>query len=570
MITAAKKAVLGLALAAASAGGAWAADVRWKASGDLTAVYTDNVYYESNDSVTPEVSTTGASASGGIGLTSTTPRSEFALGYKGSYRNFPSETGANNMEQYLALTWNTFLSQRTSLSLLETASRSPEADNYEDRGVDQGLTVGTRAGQFRNTTGIGLTTRMAPRWNFRADYAYRLLNNGKIQRPDDAPPATAECNGGFCIPGSGVDTNGDGTLDEAGPTVENLDLLDERGHTASVGVSHSLTPSSDLTLSATYIRNATFDDLFGGTEIRKSHSVGGNVIYAWRRVRGGGSAPATDVTPGADAKAPRASGAGAAGGATTDEAPAQTPVRRPGEEQPVAPLSAGSDERPRGGIQAARLAAQRAAGPSAGRVFALPTDTLNVWFGVGAYRVTDTLGRDLADILQVTDRTESSTEYSGEIGAIRTYGRGSLSTGITRGVSTFEGLGRRLVVDGNGDGTLDTVVQVPAGSSVRTTLYASYILTLTRVSHFSFSLNATRRVGIEKREFTVPGESSDVGRTSVTAIGAGVGYDLQFASWGGLRASYRYVQQHAPGTQLLSDLDFGRSTAIVGLFFATR
>jgi hypothetical protein len=574
-MTAAKRSAFGIVLAAATAastsGLCLAADLRWKATGDVTAVYTDNVYYESDQSATDAVATTGGSASFGIGLTDATPRSELAFGYKGSYRNFPRETKANNLEQYLSLTWNTFLSQRVSLTLLETASRSPEADNYEDRGVDQGLTVGTRARQFRNTSGFGFNVRMAPRWSFRADYAYRLLNNGRIQRPKDAPPATAECNGGFCIPGPGTDSNGDGTIDEAVPTVENLDLLDERGHTASAGISHQLSPSSDLTLSATYIRNATLDDLFGGSTIRRSHSYGGNVIYAWKRVRGAvvslsdeTSTTETKKTPAGGTSTSTSAGSGEA----VDESQ-RTTQRRPTDEAPVAPLSAGS-ERPRGGIEAARHAAQQAAGPNAGRVFALPTDTLNIWFGAGAYRVTDTLGNRLATLLGATNREESSTEYSGEIGLIRTYGRGSISAGLTRGVSTFEGLGRRELVDTNGDGTAETAVQIPAGSAVRTTLYASYIFTLTRISHFNFSLNATRRSGIESREFDIQGEQADAGRSRVTAVGAGIGYDLQFASWGGLRASYRYVKQRAPGTQLLSDLDFGRSTAILGFFFTTR
>src|SRR5262249_46051679 len=159
-----------------------------------------NVYFESNNSQTPAVSTAGASLGGGVGLTSTTPRSDLALGYKGSYRNFPQETKANNLEQYLTLSWDTFLSQRTSFTLIEAASSSPEVDNFEDRGVDQGLTVGTRARQIRNTTGVGLSTWLSPRWSFRVDYAYRFLDNGKIQRPEGAPPTTTECNPGFCFP----------------------------------------------------------------------------------------------------------------------------------------------------------------------------------------------------------------------------------------------------------------------------------------------------------------------------------------------------------------------------------
>jgi len=562
-MTTAKRWILGLALATAPCGLATAADIRWRAGGELLAVYTDNVYFESKDSQTPAVSSGGASAGGGFGLTSSTPRSEFDIGWKGSYRNFPQETNANNLEQYLVITWSTLVTQKTSFNLFENASSSPEVDNYEDRGVDQGLTVGTRARQFRNMTGLGVTTQMTPRWSFRADYAYRLLNNGEIQRPDDAPPSTADCNGGFCIPGGIVDENGDGTPDELEPTVEDLNLLDERGHTANVGFTRQLSLASDLTVSATYLHNTTTDDLFGGSTIRKSHSYGGNVVYAWWREKTGGEAP-TDTTGPMDVQ--KQPGAPVPG--TPNEPPPVT--RRPGDDQPIAPLSAGSDGRPHGGIQAARVAAQRAGGVRSGRFFELPTDSLNIWCGVGVYRVTDTIGKQLEEILKPAENSETSTEYSGEVGLIRTYGRGALSAGLTHGVSTFEGLGRRETVDTNGDGTLDTEVQVPAGSAVRTTLYGSYVFTLTRASHFAFSLNATRRSGISNREFDFQNETADIGQTRVTAIGAAIGYDLQFADWGGLRVSYRYTTQDAPGTQLLSDLDYAKQTATLGMFFTTR
>lgn len=561
-MTAPKRWVLGLALAGASWRLARAADVKWNVAGDFLAVWTDNVYFESNDSETPAVSTTGAELGGGVGLTSTTPRSDFTLGYKAAYRNFPQETNANNLEQYLTLSWDTFLSQRTSFTLIEAASSSPEADNFEDRGVDQGLTVGTRARQFRNTTGIGINTWISPRWSIRADYAYRLLDNGKIQRPEDAPPPT-NCNEGFCTPPE--DTNGDGTPDtpEFEPSVESLDLLDERGHAANLGFSHQLTPASDLTFSATYLHTTTTDDLFGGSTIRKSHSYGGNVIYAWTRTRTAGVVPEETEGP-ADVKTvPGAPGA-------TPATPEQTPPqRRPIDEQPVAPLSAGSD-RPRGGVQSARVAAQRAAGPRAGKIFLLPEDTLNLWFGVGVYRVTDTLGSQLTEILRPKEDSLTSTEYAGEIGLIRTYGRGAIAAGLTHGVSTFEGLGQREIADLDGDGIPDTEVQIPAGSALRTTLYGSYVFTLTRVSHFAFSLNATRRVGIASREFDFETETEDIGETRVTTLGAGVGYDLQFAEWGGMRVSYRYTTQNAPGRQLLSDLDYGKNTATLGMFFTTR
>ena len=557
--------VLALALAASPwCGLAKAADVKWQASGELLAVWTDNVYYEAKDSQTPAVSTAGASAGGGIGLTSTTPRSDLALGYKGSYRNFPQETNANNLEQYLTLSWDTFLSQRTSFTLIEAASSSPEVDNFEDRGVDQGLTVGTRARQIRNTTGVGLSTWLTPRWSLRVDYGYRLLDNGKIQRPEGAPPTTEECNGGFCIPGGGTDTNGDGTVDEPPPSVEDLDLLDERGHAANLGFTHMLSPSSDLTFSATYLQTTTTDDVFGGSAIRRSHSYGGNVIYAWSRRRTAAVAPEEHEGPVDMATRPGAPATGAAG--TEGQTP---PPRRPNEEEPIAPLSAGSD-RPRGAIASARFAAQRAAGPRAGKFIQLPDDTLNVWFGVGVYRVTDTLGSQLTEILQPKENSLTSTAYSGEVGLIRTYGRGALAAGLTHGVSTFEGLGRREFVDLNGDGTLDTEVQIPAGSALRTTLYGSYVFTLTQASHFAFSLNATRRVGIASREFDFQNEEQDIGTTRVTALGAGIGYDLQFGEWGGLRVSYRYTVQDAPGKQLLSDLDYGKNTATLGMFFTTR
>jgi len=149
--------MMGLALAAGAARTAIAADIRWKAAGELLAVWTDNVYFEAEDSQTAPVSTTGASAGGGFGLTSSTPRSEFDIGWKGSYRNFPQETNANNLEQYLVMTWSTLLSQKSSFNFSETASSSPEVDNFEDRSVDQGLTVGARARQFRNMTSVGLT-----------------------------------------------------------------------------------------------------------------------------------------------------------------------------------------------------------------------------------------------------------------------------------------------------------------------------------------------------------------------------------------------------------------------------
>jgi len=255
----------------------------------------------------------------------------------------------------------------------------------------------------------------------------------------------------------------------------------------------------------------------------------------------------------------------------TDQTPA---VRRPGEGEPIAPLTVGSDGRPHGGVRAARVAAQRAAGARSGRFFELPVDALDIWFGAGVYRVTDTLGADLVQALQVEDDTESSIEYSGEIGVIRTYKRGALSAGITHGVSTFEGLGRVATVaeDANSDGTIEdnevTQVQLPPGSAVRTTLYGSYVFTLTRVSHFAFSLNLTRRSDINGRQFDTSAGEVDVNETRVTALGAGVGYDLQFADWGGLRFSYRYTVQR--GTELLNDLDYGRQTATLGMFITTR
>ena len=100
------------------------------------------------------------------------------------------------------MTWNTLVTQKTSFNLFEYASSSPEVDNYEDRGVDQGLTVGTRARQFRNMTGVGVTTQLPPRWSFRADYAYRLLNNGNIERPPDAPPRRRSATAGSAPPGA--------------------------------------------------------------------------------------------------------------------------------------------------------------------------------------------------------------------------------------------------------------------------------------------------------------------------------------------------------------------------------
>jgi hypothetical protein len=388
-----------------------------------------------------------------------------------------------------------------------------------------------------------MTSKLSPRWSFRADYAYRLLNNGRIQRPADAPPSLVECTpggGGFCVPLPDLD--GDGTPDPPAPAVENLTLLDETGHTLSVGVSHALTEVSDLTASATYVTNRSADDLFGGATLHKANSAGVNVVYAWRRVKTGSHAVQDE---------------------TGEPVDVQTPLRRPSEEQPVAPLSAGTEGRPRGGISAARQAAQRAAGPSAGKVFALPTDTLDAWVGVGAYRVEDEFDREIVQILGTSgSRKNSSTEYSAELGMIRTYGRGSLSAGLTRGVSTFEGLGRRTLVDTDQDGTTETPVEIPLGAAVRTTLYGSYVFTLSRVSYLDASINGTRRESVE-REF-------DGQRAVVTALGAGLGYDLQFARWGGLRMSYRYTRQLAPGNQLLSDREFDSQTAFLGLFFSTR
>ena len=54
----------------------------------------------------------------------------------------------------------------------------------------------------------------------------------------------------------------------------------------------------------------------------------------------------------------------------------------------------------------------------------------------------------------------------------------------------------------------------------------------------------------------------------ITAIGAAVGYDLQFADWGGLRLSYRYTTQ--VGTKVFNDLDYDKQTATLGMFFTTR
>ena len=617
--------VLVLVVAALSLRAAAAADIRWKAAAELLAVWTDNVYIEADDSQTAPVDTAGASLGGGFGLTSSTPRSEFDIGWKGSYRNFPEETNANNLEQYLVLTWSTLVSQRTSFNLYETASFSPEVDNSEDRGVDQGLTVGTRAKQFRNMTGLGMTTMLSQRWSFRADYNYRLLDNGDIERPEGAPPTGVVCNPGFCVPGDldgdGTidDQNGDGTIDDADGdgtidsvplSVENLELLDERGQTANLGITRQLSPSSDLTFSATYIHNTTTDDLFGGTMLRKSESYGGNVVYAWWRTRSGGEAPLEPTGPvdlptppsavqPAPLPAPGQPIPGEASPPVPDEEQpgsggtrTQTPPpARPGEGQ-VAPLSAGSDGRPHGGIQAARVAAQRAAGPRSGRFFELPTDALNLWFGAGVYTVTDTLGPELVELLQPENESESSIEYSAEIGVIRTYGRGALSAGITHGVrratpglrapprgprhgvSTFEGLGRVATItdDANQDGTFQdseiTTVELPAGSAVRTTLYGSYVFTLSRVSHFAFSLNATRRSDINGQEFDSQAGNVDVNETDVTALGAAVGYDLQFADWGGIRVSYRYTTQK--GTGLLEDLDYDKNTVTLGMFVTTR
>ena len=88
-MTAAKRWVLGLALTMFACGLSRAADIRWKAAAEFLAVYTDNVYFESTNSQTAPVSAGGASAGAGFGLTSSTPRSEFDIGWKGSYRNFP-------------------------------------------------------------------------------------------------------------------------------------------------------------------------------------------------------------------------------------------------------------------------------------------------------------------------------------------------------------------------------------------------------------------------------------------------------------------------------------------------
>jgi len=317
--------LFGFALLAFSCGAACAADVRWRAAAELLAVWTDNVYFEAEDSQTPPVDTAGASLGAGFGLTSSTQRSEFDFGYKGSYRNFPEETNANNLEQYLLLTYNTLVSQKTSLNFFETASSSPEVDNFEDRGIDQGLTVGTRARQIRNMSGIGLTTQFSPRWSFRADYNYRFLDNGKIERPEDAPPTTAECNGGFCIPGTGVDADGDGTIDVDQPSVENLDLLDERGHTANLGITHQLSPRSDLTFSGTYIHNTTTDDVFGGPRLRTSESYGGNVIYAWWREKTAGLPPEEPTGP---MDLPTPPSAVAPDADATDQTPAVRTVER--------------------------------------------------------------------------------------------------------------------------------------------------------------------------------------------------------------------------------------------------
>src|SRR5262249_8615489 len=153
---------------------------------------------------------------------------------------------ANNLEQYLVLTWSTLLSQKTSFNFSEAASSSPEVDNFEDRGVDQGLTVAARARQIRNMTTVGMTTLMSQRWSFRGDYNFRFLDNGKIERPENAAPPTTECNGGFCIPGPGGE--GDGTSNTLPPiTIENLSLLDERGHTVNLGLTRQMSASSDLT-----------------------------------------------------------------------------------------------------------------------------------------------------------------------------------------------------------------------------------------------------------------------------------------------------------------------------------
>lgn len=240
-----------------------AADLKWRGSAAVLGLYSENVYFtpdgsqnQAGGSQDKPTSSAGGSFTAEVRLTSVTPRSELSLGYKPSYRYYSSQAKASNVQHFLTARWKTNLDANSTFSVDEGAIYTPEADNFQDRGVDKAFTAGPRVRQVTSTTSLGTSTRISPRWNLNADYAYRILGYS-------GPPLVAP--------------DGDGTR---GSTQVGTALFNEEGHIVGLGSSHQLTPASSIGARAGYTLNRFEPDLFASPSLQTS-SLGVSVFYNW-------------------------------------------------------------------------------------------------------------------------------------------------------------------------------------------------------------------------------------------------------------------------------------------------
>lgn len=232
-----------------------AAVVEYTAAGAMQALYTENVYFTPDEDGTAAApkSSTGGSVSAELGLTSTTPRTEFSVSYRPDYRYYAEATGASNLSHALVLAWKPQLTQNTTLNLQEAGSYTPESGNFQGKSADQAFTAARRARQTRSLTTVAVASKLSARWTFNSDYSYRLLHNGRTDVPE-------EFAGGS---GSSI-------------------LFDEEAHTAGVGAGYQLSVFSTVSGHAGYTINRFEEDLFDPA-VQKTRSLSASVSYAWAR-----------------------------------------------------------------------------------------------------------------------------------------------------------------------------------------------------------------------------------------------------------------------------------------------
>jgi hypothetical protein len=155
-----------------------------------------------------------------------------------------------------------------------------------------------------------------------------------------------------------------------------------------------------------------------------------------------------------------------------------------------------------------------------------------------------------------------------DLHAGRMFTSGTVSFGVSRSLSTFEGISYQQNVTpsqaaeaANVEGAVTAQTNsIPLGSATRTTAYIGFSKESIRGSSFTCALNGTRRDGIG-------------GGATIDSFGLGSSYGARIARWGGILVSANYVRQrtHQASDQLrLAASDFTNYRAMLGFFFAKR